>query len=120
MKAIVLTVSDRVSAGEATDVSGPTAARLLEKYGFTTSVGRYRTVSNRLPASCGLPSRKAPAGGHHRRYRVRPTRRNSGGDQDGYRPARSRSCRGDAVGNVWIEPARHAVAALKPASVSRL
>ena len=38
MKAVVLTVSDRVSAGEAEDVSGPTAAKLLEKHGFTTSV----------------------------------------------------------------------------------
>jgi hypothetical protein len=38
MRAVVLTVSDRVSAGEAEDVSGPTAAKLLEAFGFTTSV----------------------------------------------------------------------------------
>jgi molybdenum cofactor synthesis domain-containing protein len=34
----VLTVSDRVSAGEAVDASGPAAAALLEGFGFSASV----------------------------------------------------------------------------------
>ena len=34
MRAAVLTVSDRVSRGEATDTSGPTAAGILEGLGF--------------------------------------------------------------------------------------
>ncbi len=38
MRAMVLTVSDRVSAGEATDASGPAAAALLESLGFSASV----------------------------------------------------------------------------------
>ncbi len=38
MKAVVLTVSDRVSAGSAADESGPAAAARLERLGFTTTV----------------------------------------------------------------------------------
>ncbi len=34
MKAVVVTVSDRVSRGEATDASGPAAAAKLDEYGF--------------------------------------------------------------------------------------
>ncbi len=34
MKAAIITVSDRVSRGEADDRSGPVAARLVESYGF--------------------------------------------------------------------------------------
>lgn len=37
MKAVVLTVSDRVSAGERADASGPLAAELLEPAGFTVT-----------------------------------------------------------------------------------
>lgn len=36
MKAVVVTVSDRVSRGEAEDRSGPAAVRMLESFGFTT------------------------------------------------------------------------------------
>lgn len=36
MKAVVVTVSDRVSRGEAEDHSGPAAVRMLESFGFTT------------------------------------------------------------------------------------
>lgn len=36
MKAAVITISDRVSRGEAEDRSGPAAVRLLESLGFTT------------------------------------------------------------------------------------
>jgi molybdenum cofactor synthesis domain-containing protein len=36
MKAVVVTVSDRVSRGEAEDRSGPAAVRMLESLGFTT------------------------------------------------------------------------------------
>jgi molybdopterin adenylyltransferase len=38
MKAGVLTVSDRVSRGEAADLSGPRAAELLAGWGFTAEV----------------------------------------------------------------------------------
>jgi len=38
MRAGVLTVSDRVSRGEAEDLSGPLAARLLAAWGFTAEV----------------------------------------------------------------------------------
>jgi molybdenum cofactor synthesis domain-containing protein len=38
MKAVVITVSDRVSAGEAEDRSGPSAAAMLSRLGFTTDV----------------------------------------------------------------------------------
>lgn len=38
MRAIVLTVSDRVSAGTAVDESGPAAAAILARLGFTASV----------------------------------------------------------------------------------
>lgn len=38
MKAVVLTVSDRVSAGIGVDESGPAAAAILEKQGFSASV----------------------------------------------------------------------------------
>jgi molybdenum cofactor biosynthesis protein B len=38
MKAVVITVSDRVSRGEAEDRSGPTAVRFLETIGFSTEV----------------------------------------------------------------------------------
>jgi molybdenum cofactor synthesis domain-containing protein len=38
MKAVVLTVSDRVSAGAAVDESGPAAAAMLDRLGFTTAV----------------------------------------------------------------------------------
>jgi len=38
MKAVVLTVSDRVSAGSAADESGPAAAARLERLGFTATV----------------------------------------------------------------------------------
>jgi molybdenum cofactor biosynthesis protein B len=37
VKAVVLTVSDRVSAGERADASGPLAAELLEPAGFTVT-----------------------------------------------------------------------------------
>lgn len=36
MNAVVVTVSDRVSRGEAEDRSGPAAVRMLESFGFTT------------------------------------------------------------------------------------
>jgi molybdenum cofactor synthesis domain-containing protein len=36
MKAVVVTISDRVSRGEAEDRSGPAAVRILESLGFTT------------------------------------------------------------------------------------
>jgi molybdenum cofactor biosynthesis protein B len=38
VKAVVITVSDRVSAGEADDRSGPAAAEALERLGFETEV----------------------------------------------------------------------------------
>ena len=38
MRAVVITVSDRVSRGAAQDRSGPAAVRLLETIGFTTKV----------------------------------------------------------------------------------
>lgn len=38
VKAVVITVSDRVSAGEAEDRSGPSAAAMLGRLGFTTDV----------------------------------------------------------------------------------
>jgi molybdenum cofactor synthesis domain-containing protein len=38
MKAVVITVSDRVSRGEAGDLSGPAAAALLPEWGFEVSV----------------------------------------------------------------------------------
>ncbi|MDP2624463.1 MAG: molybdopterin-binding protein, partial [Actinomycetota bacterium] len=38
MKAVVITVSDRVSAGEADDRSGPAAAEALQRLGFETEV----------------------------------------------------------------------------------
>lgn len=37
MKAAVITVSDRVSIGEAVDLSGPAVAEMLEVYGFTVA-----------------------------------------------------------------------------------
>lgn len=37
MKAVVITVSDRVSIGEAIDESGPAVAEMLEVYGFTVA-----------------------------------------------------------------------------------
>jgi molybdopterin adenylyltransferase len=47
MKAGVLTVSDRVSRGEAADLSGPRAAELLAGWGFTAEV---RVVPDGLDA----------------------------------------------------------------------
>jgi molybdenum cofactor synthesis domain-containing protein len=38
MKAAVITVSDRVSRGEAQDRSGPAAVRMLESFGFSTDL----------------------------------------------------------------------------------
>ena len=38
MKAAVITVSDRVSRGEAEDRSGPAAVRILEGLGFSTEL----------------------------------------------------------------------------------
>jgi len=38
MRAVVITVSDRVSAGEAQDISGPAAAAFLESLGFECEV----------------------------------------------------------------------------------
>jgi len=38
MKAAVVTVSDRVSRGEAEDHSGPAAVRMLESFGFATEL----------------------------------------------------------------------------------
>lgn len=40
MKAVVITVSDRVSRGEAEDRSGPTAVAILEGSGFDTETDR--------------------------------------------------------------------------------
>lgn len=38
MRAVVITVSDRVSAGEAEDRSGPSAASILVRLGFTADI----------------------------------------------------------------------------------
>lgn len=38
MKAVVITVSDRVSAGEAQDISGPAAQAFLDSLGFASEV----------------------------------------------------------------------------------
>ncbi len=38
VKAVVLTVSDRVSAGESVDESGPAAVQVLEMFGFAATV----------------------------------------------------------------------------------
>ena len=38
MKAAVVTISDRVSRGEAEDRSGPAAVRILESFGFATEL----------------------------------------------------------------------------------
>lgn len=38
VKAVVLTVSDRVSAGTGVDESGPAAAAILESFGFSASI----------------------------------------------------------------------------------
>ncbi len=58
MKAAVITVSDRVSRGEADDRSGPVAARLVESYGFevvATAVvaDGIDSVAGALLAHCG-------------------------------------------------------------------
>lgn len=50
MKAGVLTVSDRVSRGEAEDVSGPTAIALLAGLGFEVD---WRVVPDEIPAIQG-------------------------------------------------------------------
>ena len=48
----MLTVSDRVSAGEAIDASGPAAAALLEGFGFSASVEVVPDGVGRWPDSC--------------------------------------------------------------------
>lgn len=68
----VLTVSDRASAGEYTDTSGPLAAELLAGHGVGLShdrAGRRGRYPARHP---GRHQGGRPGGADHRRHRHRP------------------------------------------------